>query len=335
MSIPVAIGSALIQGGSGLLGSLFSGLSSSKAAREYNNGQMELAKYQFDKNLEMWNLQNQYNSPAAQMQRFKEAGLNPYLIYGQGSNGNATGMPEFQMPHQVQNSKADAINQATNALTNALGTYLSLKQQSEQNKLLHEQIESQKLANDSKRTENDYLKEYLDNRNILQRYNAASLSDSISLASALRGSVISSHLEDTDYNRWYHSFMKTHLPFVDEMQTKQFNLSKSNVLAAIKHMQVQDAISSMLAPYQRDLLYYNGLNRAEDFLSAYELRTNPFGSIKIPGTNMTVKQVMSAADPVGNLMIDLGAKAASRGWYRIAGALLGVGIPFIKSTEKW
>lgn len=30
-----------------------------------------------------------YNSPKAQMQRFREAGLSPYLIYGQGTAGNA------------------------------------------------------------------------------------------------------------------------------------------------------------------------------------------------------------------------------------------------------
>lgn len=30
-----------------------------------------------------WNMQNEYNSPQAQMQRFRDAGLNPNLIYGQ------------------------------------------------------------------------------------------------------------------------------------------------------------------------------------------------------------------------------------------------------------
>lgn len=34
-------------------------------------------------------MQNEYNSPAAQMQRWQEAGLNPNLIYGQGNSGNA------------------------------------------------------------------------------------------------------------------------------------------------------------------------------------------------------------------------------------------------------
>lgn len=34
-----------------------------------------------------WEKQNAYNSPAQQMQRFKEAGLNPNLIYGQQNEG--------------------------------------------------------------------------------------------------------------------------------------------------------------------------------------------------------------------------------------------------------
>lgn len=54
--------------------------------------QMGFQSYQTDKqnayNLEMWNKQNEYNSPQAQMQRFAEAGLNPNLIYSQGSSGN-------------------------------------------------------------------------------------------------------------------------------------------------------------------------------------------------------------------------------------------------------
>lgn len=37
----------------------------------------------------MWDVQNQYNSPMAQMQRFKEAGLNPNLIYGQGNTAQS------------------------------------------------------------------------------------------------------------------------------------------------------------------------------------------------------------------------------------------------------
>ena len=38
----------------------------------------------------MWEETNKYNAPKAQMGRFKDAGLNPHLIYGQGNAGNAT-----------------------------------------------------------------------------------------------------------------------------------------------------------------------------------------------------------------------------------------------------
>jgi len=50
--------------------------------------------------VEQWNRQNAYNAPKAQMQRFKEAGLNPNLIYGRGDSGQAgpAPTPEFKSP---------------------------------------------------------------------------------------------------------------------------------------------------------------------------------------------------------------------------------------------
>ena len=44
---------------------------------------------QRDFNLQMWHAQNEYNNPKSQMQRFMDAGLNPHLIYGQGTPGNS------------------------------------------------------------------------------------------------------------------------------------------------------------------------------------------------------------------------------------------------------
>lgn len=56
----------------------------------------KLAQYSFDKNVEMWNMQNEYNSPKNQMKRFSDAGLNPNLMYGKGTPGNATTLPQYQ-----------------------------------------------------------------------------------------------------------------------------------------------------------------------------------------------------------------------------------------------
>ena len=52
--------------------------------REYN---LMLAQTQNRWNIDQWQRENDYNSPTAQMARFRAAGLNPNLIYGQMSNG--------------------------------------------------------------------------------------------------------------------------------------------------------------------------------------------------------------------------------------------------------
>lgn len=48
-------------------------------------------------NLAMWNLANQYNTPKAQMQRFREAGLNPHLIYGQANAASPVSTASYGM----------------------------------------------------------------------------------------------------------------------------------------------------------------------------------------------------------------------------------------------
>lgn len=73
---------ALVSGGSGLLGQI-GGFFSGRALQRYQN----------EFNLEMWHRQNEYNSPIQQMARYQEAGLNPNLIYSQGSPGNSQSMP--------------------------------------------------------------------------------------------------------------------------------------------------------------------------------------------------------------------------------------------------
>lgn len=54
--------------------------------REYN---LQLAQMQNAWNQEQWERENEYNSPVNQMKRFQEAGLNPDLMYQNGSSGNA------------------------------------------------------------------------------------------------------------------------------------------------------------------------------------------------------------------------------------------------------
>nr|QJB21653.1 MAG: DNA pilot protein [Microvirus sp.] len=69
----------------------------------YNQMQQRMA---YVTNLDMWNRTNAYNSPASQMQRLKEAGLNPNLIYGNINNTPATNsvkMEPLESKHQRVN----------------------------------------------------------------------------------------------------------------------------------------------------------------------------------------------------------------------------------------
>lgn len=72
-----------------LLGAVASG-TANRAQRRYND---RVAWRERIWALEDWNRQNAYNSPAAQMERLKLAGLNPNLVYGHGADATASQMP--------------------------------------------------------------------------------------------------------------------------------------------------------------------------------------------------------------------------------------------------
>ncbi|WNK13892.1 MAG: DNA pilot protein [Microvirus sp.] len=103
-----------------------------------NKLNLEQSQLEFDRGKEMFNLSNEYNSPSAQMARYKQAGLNPNLIYGQGSPGNAPNvLPQYRGAQLSANYKAP-INVA-GALNNAIETKLALQRlanEREQGKIL-------------------------------------------------------------------------------------------------------------------------------------------------------------------------------------------------------
>lgn len=133
----------------GFLGSIFNGTmgylgqkqaneTNIQIARDTNEANRQLAQYEWNKNLEMWNLQNLYNSPASQMQRFKQAGLNPNLIYGQGNAGNATTLPRYSAPTMQPVTVHPAIFQIGNAL-DVLGKYMDYRIKSAQEQQIRQQ----------------------------------------------------------------------------------------------------------------------------------------------------------------------------------------------------
>lgn len=250
-----AEGAAALSGVASLVGSGISGHEQRKAIREQGKQNMELAQYQFDKNLEMWNLQNQYNTPAAQMQRFRDAGLNPNLIYSQGSSGNASGMPEFHAPQaNIDTSKADTINNVANAVTNTISQLLSLKQQEKQNQLLEEQVRAQKLANVKSSTENSYMDAYLSQRNEYQRMMYLTGLNGLEVAAATKPTIISSMWDDNSYKAWHNNWMRGFLPREEQRTIAAQDMSFKRTLQDIARSAWDIQKDKVLLPYQTNML---------------------------------------------------------------------------------
>lgn len=136
--IPAILGTVAI------VNSLINARHSKKQAERTANANMELAKFQNQANIEAVDKQNAYNTPAMQMARFGDAGLNPHLIYGQGSAGNQPApvraeraqvdyrsispfqIPEFIGPYQDVQFKAAQIDNVK-AATEATRTEIANK----------------------------------------------------------------------------------------------------------------------------------------------------------------------------------------------------------------
>ncbi|MRX90269.1 MULTISPECIES: hypothetical protein [Parabacteroides] len=125
---------AIIAGGASLLGSAL-GFGSQKKTNKAN---MELAKYQnewqtqenekaYQRNLQMWNLQNAYNSPTQQMARLRSAGLNPNLVYGSGVTGNSAGSTPQYQPADIKRAELSSYRGWNQGLTDAVSNFLAYR----------------------------------------------------------------------------------------------------------------------------------------------------------------------------------------------------------------
>jgi len=141
----IGLGGTIAQG-------IFNRKQSKKNTKRTNQANMELAKYAYEKDLEMWERNNKYNSPEAQMKRLQEAGLNRNLVYG---SGNVAGNTSGQTPH-YQNPRMDYMGQLpvdVGGAANALQTYQDIR-------LKEAQIDNVKAStvNTGQRTTSELIK---------------------------------------------------------------------------------------------------------------------------------------------------------------------------------
>ena len=190
-SLVSGIGGAVTSGISGMFGNAIGGMVgdlfgfesdaekanklNAQLTRETNEQNYQIWQEQKQHEIDMWNMNNEYNTPEQQVARLREAGLNPYLaMSGGASAGNATSAPgsgqppTMQTPQmQYESSWLQGLRSMGQALSNQ-GVqidndnkqesydlhFANLKQQTE---LLEQQVELAKKDGKYKDIINDYL----------------------------------------------------------------------------------------------------------------------------------------------------------------------------------
>lgn len=180
---PFSLGAAALLGGTSIVGSALGGLFGSSSQRSANDANLTIARENnqmqmdmFNRSLEfnermsnqsnefnaaeaqklrdwqerMYYTQRKYDTPLAQMERYRQAGINPYFAMGniqggnvQGSFGGAAaagsaatapGVPSLSSPTMQAYNPTDAIMQGVNGLHAAAGVFYEGKLKSEQAK---------------------------------------------------------------------------------------------------------------------------------------------------------------------------------------------------------
>lgn len=122
-----------------------------KKTRNWNNQQIERQR---EWALQDYHMQNQYNSPAMQMKRLKEAGLNPHLVYGNGADAQGANMappPAAEIGRQEVPDIAGGINNAISAYQDTTTRALQNNLIKTQNEIAEKEVDlkkSQKAALD-------------------------------------------------------------------------------------------------------------------------------------------------------------------------------------------
>lgn len=141
----------------GALGSLFSnaggsivetvgGLVGTAMTNASNRSENKKA---YERNLHMWNLENEYNHPVQQMARLKEANLNPNMVY---NNGATT------LSASTKSSSAPTIHPYQFNILDALNSYQDIKQKDATINNIEAQTQNTRLQGDLFRLELERLR---------------------------------------------------------------------------------------------------------------------------------------------------------------------------------
>lgn len=132
----------------GLIQQLIHARQTRRNVKHQEQSNRRLAEYSYQKDFGMAQYQNEYNSPASQMQRYRDASLNPHLIYGQGTPGNMSDAPAYK---QAVADYSGVMSPDISPVGGVIGNYQDYKMRQAQidNVNANTQATKQKTINES------------------------------------------------------------------------------------------------------------------------------------------------------------------------------------------
>lgn len=155
--MPIGVAAATLIGGAITGGAGLAASRSNRKAQAQQNAddrhhEIVMQSNQNTNERAQWRRENEYNHPAQQMERLRQAGLNPNLVYGKGADNTASSLNLSQANPSSKPPPQHDIMPAMDSMKNSLMQYAQIRQINAQTDNLGEQnalIEKERLLKEA------------------------------------------------------------------------------------------------------------------------------------------------------------------------------------------
>lgn len=257
----------IISGGAGIIGNLVNSWFTGRANQQGKQYSQEMYERQRADALSDWNRNNAYNSPAAQMARFKEAGLNPNLIYGQSNTGQPV------RSSSVENWKPNAPQIDTSFVAPSIMQYYDIQQKEAQTDNIQAatRIAIEDLNLRKVQTANAILgTEGIKTENAQKQFN-------LSLGEALRPATLEKAQQEVINLKAEEESKRANTMYTIEQNARASELNKANVAKIASEILTLETQRAKTEQEKANLQQAAELLTQQWFLNEYEINLNKEG----------------------------------------------------------
>lgn len=246
----------------------------------------QLAQNAWQRDVDMWNMNNEYNSPSAQLQRYRDAGINPLMVAGSQPYESSS----------IQSPSGSASGASVNGLGSGLEAFQGLGQLSDMAlkaaQSLNLKADTQKKEKEANLTDAEFQKSlkdllYRDDMNKAQidvlistaqkniKDGALSEQQKINLDASLKeiSSRVEKNLVDIDIQKKMYDLSERKFKFDQEMGRGQLRLGAMNAEANLQSANAQMSNSFANDAYKEFMEAGQGLQKTKNEIEQYQART--------------------------------------------------------------